>query len=329
MIPEKVPIIYEDTCNTVYVFHERALRSIAYEHAVGMENRLIDLHPHLIVNDDYAGHRLAGAKWIRTITNDNVISEDHKKNQIIRISKTLGILSKYTSYIGVEVKDDVDKQTNQPVRVTVPLQIQLKYNVMGQVDEICALSYQSSAFSLGPQTRSKGSGGFSKKSAPVPMRAMHNMPESIKSVKESVTRGINTVGSSLKNATYNIFNVNTPGYVESTSMDECAYDEADEDLFGDITRNPEDIVTDRPTKKTKTDSPTTPIIYQVKKTIADADLPPCVFIGKYLNGAANGVLDVELKVDDVIKIEKVEYQGIYKVIAEGSSTTPWVLEKLD
>ena len=122
MVPETIPTLYENDINTFFVLSENPIKSIMYTQIFDDYVLNSNIPINSINNNDYPLHRMAGIK----IIDDLMI--DQKKNEIINTSLNLGILSNYTSFIGVEVREELDKTTQQCKLVEIPLQVAKKYS---------------------------------------------------------------------------------------------------------------------------------------------------------------------------------------------------------
>lgn len=301
MVPENVPVIYENTNNIVYILSENIVKSVDYVYDYEYndadkkckQTSVQTLNPQYLELDiNSAFHRLAGSKLIKSLNTSN-------KEEIIETSKLLGILSPHTSFIGVEVREEVDKLTNKPTFVDVPVQISKNYvsrkrhhsygidecfmmnSLENQSAEIS--SVESMEYDCEDDESSDLFGGtsFVNKSAalPIPQSASYNI-RSFSNVTKKVT---NFFQSTLTNTTHE----------EKIKIIEAKLQEPQ---------------------------------YKSAKRIVDDVLPKCRLLGNYLTAEANGVLDVTLNVNDFVVITKDGVEGIYKVITIGSKDEPWVLQ---
>ena len=137
MVPESIPTLYENDINTFFVFSENPIKSINYiqtfdSYVLNNNVPLTTLNPE---NKNYVIHRMAGIKVIGNLNNNPMgskiehLKSDPYKSAIIESSLNFGILSNYTSFIGVEVREEVDKTTQECKLIEIPLQTAKKYSV--------------------------------------------------------------------------------------------------------------------------------------------------------------------------------------------------------
>jgi hypothetical protein len=304
MIPENVPVIYENTNNIVYILSENSIKSITYEYFVGDQIYPQTLSPQLLeLDDNSAIHRLAGTKLIKLMNN-------HGKDEIIDISKILGILSKHTSFIGVEIREEFDKQTNKPVSVDVPVQISGNY-----VPKISHYGTEECAFvcRAPPDGRSRDGGLRIGKMEHKAISESMDYEDGDLGIGQGdlnalCSRSLSPVSATLKSGT--------------TGM-----------IFSNISQKVTDFFHSfSPSSNTKEeklrliDIKLQETQYKSAIKIDDDVLPKCRLLGTFLTAETNGILDVSLKINDYVVILKDGLEGIYKVMATGSANEPWVLQ---
>lgn len=324
LVPETIPTLYENDLNTFYLFSQNPPRDITYVQTL-KDYTLNKNVPFTVIDDDsYPLHRIAGIKLIDSLTNNpsgsqiEHLKQDPHKSTIIETSLNLNVLSNHTSFIGVEYREEKDKSIEQCVLKEVPLQIAKKYTgtniVYGPTGTICGPCGPTGACGV---TGATGACGSSNKRC-FSMAACA-MPQSFK--------GINTIGSSLRNATYDLRGqpesmkyVASP-WASSKSLNESF--ECDEEDGCDESMDI-DSFSSKPLSKSKQ-------IYTTTVTIDN--LPKYIRVGELLTGAAAGLLPFadQLKQNDYVLItgQDSNVDGVYKVWNVGSATEAWVLEKVD
>jgi hypothetical protein len=141
-VPEKLPPLFEKTNNSIYVFSEYRPACIKFiENLNSPMEKTTKIIPELIENENYYLHRIAGAKLLSELEHSSKNTSGHSKVQsgskiddlkvdadvdpfkteIINISTNLNILSKYTAFVGVDVKKN--KVTSGMGLRTIPLQM--------------------------------------------------------------------------------------------------------------------------------------------------------------------------------------------------------------
>ena len=129
-VPENIPIMYENDINTFFIFSEAKIKSIVYTQTFDDDFTSVNIPIYTIDNNNnYPLHRMAGIKIIDDLANKPNGSQityqkkDPYKIEIISTSLNLGILSNYTAFIGVEVRNDSNKTLQDCVLREIPLQI--------------------------------------------------------------------------------------------------------------------------------------------------------------------------------------------------------------
>lgn len=141
IVPSVLPPIFENDVSTFYIFSENPLSSITY-----MQNASpisIPIEKLTIANANYPIHRMAGLKLIDELKNGRQtgsqlthLQRNTTTDLITSTSLNLNILSEYTSFIAVEVKEENEKIFDQPIIRKVPLQ--RRYHSYGQGE--CSMS---------------------------------------------------------------------------------------------------------------------------------------------------------------------------------------------
>lgn len=157
----KILNLYEGDVNTFHIFSSEAIDSITYNQMDSISGQVVSSVNVYPVSVDVGGnmiHRIAGVKLLNELANTKSgsqiphLNQDPVKEQIINASLGLGILSKYTSFIGVEVNDTPTGQTTTPILKKVPLQMARKYNEC--YTESCSMPKSLSAAFCMPMAKS-------------------------------------------------------------------------------------------------------------------------------------------------------------------------------
>lgn len=312
MVPEKIPTLFEGDLNTVFVFSENPIKNVKYSQQFNDYTLNANIPMETINGNNYPLHKMAGIKTISELLNNASGSQaphlktDPYKTEIIAISTDLGILSKYTSFVGVEIREEVDAITKQPVFREIPLETPKKYK---QSNFYESRSRSAAAFSV----QSFNSSAFN---------SSFDMLEScnISRMSSGVSKGMK-MKESMKYA---------------MSSDE----EADSnDLFDNIPKSASRTTSrlsysHNPAPESKSISkglskgPSTP---QYKVTATISKLPTFVVSGNLLSSTSTGLLAIDkIKVGDYISVTgEGKYSGIYKVWNLGSQFERWVLERVN
>lgn len=187
MIPE-VMNLYEGDCNTFYILSEQPIESVTYDQCNpdGISQKTHTLQNSIVSIAGSAIHRIAGLKLIDLQIDQPGGSQiarfqqDTAKDEIIKISSALGVLSKHTAFIGVEITQTSNGPVETPLLKQTPL---LKY-----------VPLQQGGNTLGSTTI-----GSSFKNATFDLRACCVMPKyNVKSmsVSKSQSRGQFMLGDS-------------------------------------------------------------------------------------------------------------------------------------
>ncbi len=380
LAPE-LTLLYEGDVNVFYIFSNQLIESVTYNQ-YGPDNLISSsttVQPSMYFNLGNSLHRLGGVKLLNELyaTENNVkygsqiphlkmdVNADENKmirDQIINVSQTLGVLSKYTAFIGVEVKESPSGIAQIPLLRQVPLQTPKKYNTEGSasfgggggrlksMNAACAMrsspksvSKSNSRF-LGSDSEEEDGGsdvfGYDEPIRPVKKISFstYGNDEIRSSSKMDLSEGVintkresvYTVGSSKKNATYNTEGVIKPGCAPKSKPWS-----KDEPIFQQTRVTPGLGFSYNEIKPTSSFNimPTSfnGIPTVVAKYVVKTKLPSYDVLGKLLSGKINGMLPfaIDVNVDDYIQITmEGSNNGIYKIIKLGSVNTPWVLKKM-
>ena len=136
-VPEKIPTLYENDLNTFYIFSQNPINKITYIQSFKDYTLNSNVPVETYSDESYPLHRMAGVKLIDELNTLPVgsqighLSVDPNKKEIIDVSLNTGVISNHTSFIAVEVREEVDKVTQKCKLVEVPLQLPSKYNDYG------------------------------------------------------------------------------------------------------------------------------------------------------------------------------------------------------
>jgi len=357
MIPE-IKYLYEGDVNTFYIFSEKPIDSVCYNQCGGNNDiwAMTVVHPNNYESENNLIHKLSGIKLLNELyTAENIVSnigtkiphlnsqnvgleKKTNKDRIIAVSKGLNILSKYTAFIGVEVIQNKNGTEQTAILKQIPLQQTKKYNGYDErmYDNV---SLKCCSASLGAVSRSASS---------------------------ARSKGVNTVGSSHKNATYDLRSVpksaksipwSMSDNSNNKSMESCkmGFDSEDSDENEDtltqslhMENKCESVVTSSGffsgalnymssmfgSNDTVTISNTSKTILSkpnvLVKYVVKIKLPEYNILGTILTSKQNGVLPFieKVNVDDYVELTMESgHDGIYKVIQLGSKFSPWVLKK--
>lgn len=130
MFPKMINL-YEGDINTFHIFSSEVIQSITYTQSdnTGVSLSSVDLYPTLIDVGGNMIHRIAGVKLLNELKNNKQgsqishLQQDPVKDDMINVSLALGILSKYTAFIGVEVNDTPNGTSFTPILKKIPLQM--------------------------------------------------------------------------------------------------------------------------------------------------------------------------------------------------------------
>ena len=333
IVPEIIPTLYENDINTFFIFSENPLKSVTYTQTFDTHSLNTNVSLNTLDNDSYPIHRMAGIKTIDSLANNPIGSQiehlksDPYKNAIIETSLNLGILSNYTSFIGVEIREDVDKTTQECILREVPLQLQKKYSggAAGGLFQLSGNYGPTGACGVGV-TGMKGDTGscgpslfdvnkylpskvnddwfeVQSKSISFKNRQLINISKSI---------GTNTIGTSLKGASHDLRGApECPKFVNIRFQ--SSYDSGG-------------------TGHNSGESQKCPKYVNNIQTSATIDnLPTYINIGNFLTAISVGLLPFsdKLKVNDfILVIGEGTHDGVYKILNIGSIIEKWILEKI-
>lgn len=154
LVGNKIPILYENDNNIFYIFSEKEITRLTYIQSFEDSKLEIDVPIKLLNNENNILHKIAGVKYMDFLnycetnikeidtTNktflDTIYNVLHKftgsthvedketiknfKNEIISTSLNLNILSKYTSFIGIESRENMAFTTGETITRRIPLQ---------------------------------------------------------------------------------------------------------------------------------------------------------------------------------------------------------------
>jgi len=310
LIPDVVPTLYENDVNTFYVFSATQVTSVEYSQTIDQKviTKSVPIVEIYNEKEGYPIHRLAGVRLINNIQYGKTGSQidevkvDVHKQLIVPISINLGILSQYTSFIGVEYRKDGDKLLEQTVLKSIPLRMPEKY-----VDEVCLSrlmgSYSANQAKARDIQQSRMAGPIGPQGAMGPRGAMG----------VSGPIGINTVGTQFRNASHNVMSV--PSNPQTIS-----------NFFGSqastrqVMYSRDDRYDSHEPAKPK---PT------LKLTLDKFDFEHKLLGSNMLTSIKNEQLMLPVSVGDLIEITVSAIKGIYKVICLGSESSKWVLKRFE
>ena len=314
-------LLYENDVNTFYIFSANPIRSITYNQYNSEGNLLntITLYASHVSMTGSMIHKMAGIKLMDSILNEEsntsgsqisrIQQQSSSKDEIIKISQNIGILSKWTAFVGVAVINTIsDGIVRTPLLKKIPLQHPNKYAF--DVNKMLPKDYDGDWFDSEPVISTRGS------------HLLH----------PKVHLGINTVGSSLQNCTYDIPNpkIHVSPWMSST-IEVCSKSSSS-NRFCD-TRC--DNVCDARSFNSAFDNipkPVRPMKPKITPSyIVTTKLSNYMVFDTILTSTVNIILPFssDVKVGDCIELTTEGiYNGLYKVISFGSTNSPWVLEKV-
>jgi hypothetical protein len=344
MIPETLPTLFENDVNTVYVLSESPLKDVSYTQTHESYNctQHVELKP--LQDEGHLLHRMAGVKLMESLYNKKDgsqlahLKQDLHKDEIVEISNNLGVLSKYTSFIGVEYRTEQDKVTGNVVVKEVPLQMPKKYReshlesaFMGGGLKMMAMSPSFATYntlnisnksmteafvdciSCDEPEKCDDFGGFDDESVMAPS-APRIQPKS-----HSITlnnRGVS--GSLYQNSMRHTDSGSSPWSKDTMNL-------VDRNLG--VTDSPHLMNLPDHLKLDKDLGLLALVVFTFVKKLLN-----CILLGgSILTSKANEVLPFikEVKVNDIISLKGNDANdGVYKIIDLGSENNPWVLEKL-
>jgi len=222
------------------------------------------------------------------------IKSDPNKKEIVETSLNVGVVSNYTSFIAVEVREEVDKVTQQCKLVEVPLQLPKKHKYESYGNECAMLSCASTGLS-GMRSMSAQSGGFASAS-------MSRGPVMAKGMSNSNSMWSKNAKSSSKSSSKS-----AKGGFKDCRFDSTAEKEDDEE------EDCGEIVFDAPS-------------YTIALTIDK--FPTFTKIDNMLTG--KGAFPFTVKENDYVSVTGEGLNnGVYKVYCLGSDSERWVLERVE
>lgn len=354
MVPEIIPTLYENDINTFYIFSENKPKSVTYTQLFDTYTLTSNIQINNLDGDEsYPIHRIAGIKYIDNLNSNPIgsqiphLARDTNKDSIIEASLNLGILSNYTAFVGVEVREEIDKTTQKCKLVEIPLQIAKKYGSL--VGATGACGYTSNG-QWGVNTV-----GSSFKNATYDLRGTATCPPYISNPFSNnyVNNSCNTSNvfmaqssvNDLRSGNMPKINYSHNNFFESSStnyssknesmfnVDKCLPSDVDDDWFDVKPVNP--IIASlfipniKPINENILKNVIQNKIFNIILTIET--LPACSMIGNLLTSDYAGLLQFSEKLDieDYIKINDGKHNGIYKIWNLGSAYEKWVLEKVN
>lgn len=358
MIPQ-VTNLYEGDCNTFYILSELPIESVVYDQC-GLDGT--SLKTHMLQNSfvSIAGlaiHRIAGLKLIDSISNQSGGSQiarfqqDTTKDEIINISYSLGILSKYTAFIGVEITQTSNGPIQTPLLKCIPLQ---------QVCNTIGSSLKNATFNLQSchmpkynvksmsvsNSQSRGQfmlGGSSSDEAGDGPDDWENEDFSKTVVREKEFEGgwdnlkSTVVSNNIIRPSSSLMLRNKRQSSESEEDDGGCFDffGSSSSVVPQIKQNnnsTEQSVKSKPWGKPVNNTiPTKPKV--TVSFVIKTKLTNYMILDKILSSTVNGLLPFHnnFKVNAYIELTMQEkgINGIYKVISIGSNNSPWILEKVE
>ena len=349
MIPDKLPILYENDDNLIMIISENPLKSITYKYNINTYDIRYNVPIQIIQDENYPIHRIAGNKFINNLLNNEGTKIDHLrdelKKQIISLSKILNILCPYTSFIGVNIVED--KIKNESKLIEIPLQIIKKSAYSDSV----TLSFSG----LGERynTRKKWLGQYNPKNLSTD-NIMQFHCSTYYDKNNLFDLNTNLPGPTLRNCVEN--NGSSAEYKRGHAFD--MKDQSKTNFFGDkncdygkpksqglidtrlgitdTVYNKREFYTHaKPSRSIRSESNLIDQYYPDLKINKSeivysftTELPPNILISNLLISNNNEILNLpeEVKVDNYIQLLNNEF--VYKIISLGSNDTPWVLEKV-
>ena len=357
LVPE-LTLLYEGDVNTFYVFSNQLIESVTYDQ-FGPDNSVCSsttVAPATYQNDGHLIHRLGGVKLINELyasesnvkfgsqiphlrMDVNAEASKVTKEQIVKVSQTLGVLSKYTAFIGVEKQDTPNGVVQVPLLRQVPLQ-----NTKKMMNESCCL--QASSFGGGSRSFSRSNMGARSVSAP--KSASRSVAKSARYVSSSEEEDCGSVLDGFEGAAMSQkceSSISTPGLFSQLGSYINSYVSATPTPTSPVPtskpwgKNVDDLrsgnnpsVSYDSVKKSTSDYKT----WEAKPTVmanyvVKVKLPYYDVLGQILSARQNGALPFakDIEVDDYIELTmEGGNNGIYRVMKLGSASSPWVLKRV-
>ena len=133
LVPEQIPALYEGDNNVFYIFSEQPVKSVQYCQKMQDHDIVRSVPVEMAECDGFPIHRVAGIRLIESLIAKKPgsqlegIKEDVHKDEIVQISTDLGIMSKFTSFLAVEYRENKDKVLERAEVRYVPLQLPRAY----------------------------------------------------------------------------------------------------------------------------------------------------------------------------------------------------------
>lgn len=356
LVPETIPTLYENDINTFFVFSQNPVKSVNYVQVLKDFSINTNILCSTLENDSYPLHRMAGIKLIDSLANNPSGSQiehqkqDPYKSDILSVSLNLGVLSNYTSFIGVEYREEVDKTTQQAVLKEVPLQVAEKYKNMTGVVNNSSYGYSGPCGPVG----TRGAVGYcgavaacaSASARPASMAtanfssygmaaACSSAPASMPMSNNASFGGYSAYSAPMPQSNSNInFSPREESFggyhdlrFQSKSFaPQCASSSRTPTFLGAVTPSVTNFFASPAQSNTQPKQN-----YQIVLTINK--LPAYRTFSNILTSITPGQLAFasELKPNDYIRVtgEGAAIDGVYKVWNIGSSTESWVIEKVE
>jgi Mg-chelatase subunit ChlD len=328
LAPSKIGYLYEGNTTTFYVLSANPIDSVTYEQR-SPTNEVLNLsttYPLMCDTNGYPIHRMAGIKLIHELYASKYVeeqpvgsqiphlkptpkppvnNEDKIKEEVIKVSQTLNILSKYTSFIGVDVESTPTGPIKKPILRQVPLQQTRKESFL-QCASIMPMS-------MGSRNKSLSWGDDEEKC--VSKCASMSMKSAPKSRGFSSNRSVGFSESRCDDFSDD----------EPAPSSEPVADSSSGGFMSSIWNSLPSFGSSTPTTNTTTTKSTHKASYVVKMKLTNYSK-----LGLHiLTSRTNGALPFasEVKVNDLVELTMQDKDnGIYKVVQIGSKDEPWILE---
>jgi len=320
MIPELGPL-YESDVNTFYVFSSEPVTNFVYEQLDS--NYVIETEPTILRSDNNILHRMAGIKLINSLCESGKtgsrlahMKADLLEDKVINISQSLGILSEYTAFIGVEIIEEKSEGISRPILKRVPIQ---STNMASPDDKLY----------------------WDMISDPNDCIASFDIDRMLPRDVNNNWFGVNTIGSSLRNGTYDL-----RGQIGATGSCGCSIG-GDKGATGDkgdagstanqsaTIPNPKICISPWMTSTIEPDMtpdpiPSAPVVnHTIKirlKSTDYIDLDTGIIL--FIENCVIPFID-QVKLNDLVILTLEDgTDGIYKIVSLDSSISPWILEKI-
>lgn len=159
LVPETIPTLFEGDNNIFYIFSEQPVESIQYVQKEIVHNVPLTVATAL----GFPLHRIAALQYVDSLSVKKQGSQieslkmDVHKDEIVQVSTELGIMSKHTSFLAVEYREDANKVLVPTEVRHVPLQSSGPEFVR-ECASICMVS-------TGPMTKSSSRSSSNSRSA--------------------------------------------------------------------------------------------------------------------------------------------------------------------